>query len=45
MYEEIASRQSRNLAMAKSFRELLEQTLQKYHNRLIDAAAVIKALL
>ncbi len=45
MYEEIASRQSRNLAMAKSFRELLEQTLQKYHIRLIDAAAVIKAML
>ncbi len=45
MYEEIASRQSRNLAMAKSFRELLEQTLRKYHNRLIDAAAVIKAML
>jgi type I restriction enzyme R subunit len=45
MYEEIDARQSRNLALAKSFRQLLEQTLQKYHNRLIDAAAVIKAML
>jgi len=34
-----------NLAQAKSFRELLENTLRKYHNRLIDAAAVIQAIL
>jgi type I restriction enzyme, R subunit len=45
MYEELEARQSRNLAMAKSFKELLEQTLQKYHNRLIDAASVINAML
>ncbi len=34
-----------NLVKAKSFRELLENTLQKYHNRIIDAAAVIKVIL
>lgn len=43
--DEIQSRQRKNLAKAKSFKELLEKTLQKYHNRLIDAAAVIKAML
>lgn len=35
----------RNIAKAKSFRQMLEETLQKYHNRLIDAAAVVKAML
>lgn len=43
--DEVESRQRRNLAQAKSFRALLEQTLQRYHGRLIDAAAVIKAML
>ncbi|MBI2528706.1 MAG: type I restriction endonuclease subunit R [Candidatus Rokubacteria bacterium] len=43
--DEIQARQPRNLAQAQSFKELLEQTLQRYHNRLIDAAAVIKAML
>lgn len=43
--DEIRARQRRNLARARSFRELLEQTLLKYHNRLIDAAAVVKAML
>src|SRR5207249_4825935 len=43
--DEIQARQRRNLAKARSFRELLEKTLQKYHNRLIDAAAVVKAML
>lgn len=32
------------MAQAKSFKELLETTLQKYHQRVIDAAAVIKAM-
>jgi type I restriction enzyme R subunit len=45
MRDEIQRRQRKNLAQAKSFRELLETTLRKYHNRLIDAAAVIQALL
>jgi type I restriction enzyme R subunit len=43
--DEIQARQRRNLAKARSFRELLENTLRKYHNRLIDAAAVVKAML
>jgi type I restriction enzyme R subunit len=43
--DEIRRRKTRNLARAKSFQELLEATLQRYHNRLIDAAAVVKALL
>jgi type I restriction enzyme R subunit len=43
--DEIQRRERRNLAQAKSFKELLEKTLQKYHNRLIDAAAVIRAMI
>jgi type I restriction enzyme R subunit len=43
--DEIQVRRKKNVAKAKSFQELLENTLQRYHNRLIDAAAVIKALL
>ncbi len=43
--DEIHMRAKKNLAKAKTFRELLEATLQNYHNRLIDAAAVIRAML
>jgi len=43
--DEIQRRQPRNLAQAKSFRQLLEQTLQRYHNRLIDAASVVAEML
>ena len=42
--DEIARRAASNLAKAKSFRELLEATLARYHKRIIDAAAVIKAM-
>jgi type I restriction enzyme R subunit len=45
MRDELHARSKRNLAKARSFRELLEQTLQRYHNRLIDAAAVIRAMI
>jgi type I restriction enzyme R subunit len=45
VYDELDRRRSRNITKDRSFRELLEKTLQKYHNRLIDAAAVVKALL
>ncbi|HET7552344.1 MAG TPA: type I restriction endonuclease subunit R [Gemmatimonadaceae bacterium] len=45
MRDELDRRRARNLTKDRSFRELLEQTLRKYHNRLIDAAAVVKALL
>ena len=41
----IRQHQRRNIAKAKSFRKMLEETLQRYHNRLIDAAAVVKAML
>lgn len=45
MADELNRRRPSNLAKDRSFRELLEKTLQKYHNRLIDAAAVVKTLL
>jgi type I restriction enzyme R subunit len=41
----IQQHQRRNITKAKSFRQMLEETLKKYHNRLIDAAAVVKAML
>jgi type I site-specific restriction-modification system R (restriction) subunit len=43
--DEIQLRKKKNLPKAKSFQQLLEATLQRYHNRLIDAAAGVKALL
>lgn len=43
--DEIQNRTRRNLAKAKSFKDLLEKTLQRYHNRLLDAAAVVQAML
>lgn len=43
--DQIRLRLSRNVTQAKSFKELLETTLQKYHQRVIDAAAVIKAMI
>jgi type I restriction enzyme, R subunit len=45
VHDELTRRQSQNLARTRSFRELLEETLRKYHNRLIDAAAVVQAML
>jgi type I restriction enzyme R subunit len=45
MRDEIRQRQPKNLAQAKSFQQLLENTLTRYHNRLIDAAAVIEAMM
>ncbi len=45
LHDELTRRQSQNLARTRSFRELLEETLRKYHNRLIDAAAVVQAML
>jgi len=43
--DKIKERQARNVTKARSFLELLQATLQKYHNRLIDAAAVIRAII
>ena len=42
---EIKKRRPLNLASAESFRKLLEETLARYHKRLIDAAAVIQAMI
>ncbi len=43
--DEIQRRQRSNLARARSFRSALEKTLQEYHNRLIDAKAVIEQMI
>ncbi len=43
--DQIQLRRAKNVAKAKSFRELLETTLQKYHKRIIDASAVIQAMI
>lgn len=45
LHDEIVMRERKNLAKARSFRELLEATLRKYHNRVIDAAAVIEEMI
>lgn len=42
--DEITRRAAKNLAQAKSFRELLEATIKRYHQRVIDAAAVVQAM-
>jgi type I restriction enzyme, R subunit len=43
--DEVRSHERRNLTQARSLRELLEKTLAKYHNRIIDAAAVIQEMI
>lgn len=43
--DEIQARRDRNLAKAKSFHDLLQTTLQRYHNRIIDAASVVQEML
>jgi type I restriction enzyme R subunit len=45
LHDEIKTKAARNLAQAKSLQELLEATLQRYHNRIIDAAAVIQEMI
>jgi type I restriction enzyme, R subunit len=45
LQDELRHREKNNLAKYRSFREMLEATLQRYHNRLIDAAAVIQVML
>lgn len=45
LHDEIQLRRKRNLTKARSFQALLEETLKKYHNRLLDAAAVVKAMI
>lgn len=43
--DEIRSRSSRNVVQARSFADLLEQTIHRYQNRTIDAAQVISDLI
>jgi type I restriction enzyme R subunit len=43
--DEIRRRMPKNVKKGKSFQQMLEDTLRKYHNRLIDAAAVIRAMI
>lgn len=43
--DEINLRGRRNIAKASSFRSLLQEALENYHKRTIDAAAVIKTML
>lgn len=45
MKDEFKALARRNPARARSFRAILEETLKKYHSRLIDAAAVVKAMI
>jgi type I restriction enzyme, R subunit len=42
---ELATRRRKNLVQARSFAEMLEQTLRKYQNRAIEAAQVIEELI
>lgn len=44
MRDEIGRRQKKNLTQAKSFKKLLDETLEKYHKRIIDAAMVIETM-
>jgi type I restriction enzyme R subunit len=44
MGDEIRHKAARNLAKAKSFRELLQKTLDRYHKRVIDAATVVQTI-
>ena len=42
---EVATRSRRNVVQARSFREMLEETLRRYRNRAIEAAQVIEELI
>ncbi len=42
---ELAARRSRNVVQARSFSEMLEQTMRRYQNRAIEAAQVIEELI
>ena len=42
---EVATRRRRNVVQARSFAEMLEQTLRRYQNRAIEAAQVIEELI
>ena len=42
---EVSTRRRRNVVQARSFAEMLEQTLRRYENRTIEAAQVIEELI
>ena len=42
---ELTVRRHRNVVQARSFTEMLEQTLRRYHNRAIEAAQVLEELI
>ena len=42
---ELASRRRKNVVQARSFAELLEQTIRRYQNRAVEAAQVIEELI
>ena len=42
---EVATRRRKNLVQARSFAEMLEQTIRRYQNRAIEAAQVIEELI
>ncbi len=43
--DELVRRERSNLAQTRTFRELLENTIQRYHQRLIDAATVVQTII
>ena len=43
--DELRARERKNLIQARSFRELLEKAIARYHNRTVDAAQVIHELI
>ncbi len=43
--DEIRAREKMNLTKYRSFKEMLEQTLLKYHNRAIQAADVVRVMI
>src|SRR4029077_20589006 len=43
--DEISTRERHNLVKARSFRQMLEAMLSKYHNRVIDAAAIVEEMI
>ena len=45
LHDEIKVKGKKNAATAKKFSELLAKTMDSYHKRLIDAAAVVRAML
>jgi type I restriction enzyme R subunit len=42
---ELATRRQKNVVQARSFAEMLEQTMRRYQNRAIEAAQVIEQLI